>query len=195
MVAHYLLDKGPGSNPGEGTRLYFWCRFILSEYFVNDKFIQPWKMATPHLVFLRVAFDWVWSSSWFISFSVLVLKRPVAVVVGGRDTGRPRGVSGGGRSLIADCFRIASMYFCSKLETCSKSIVLSARSTSSSLSRKSRSKGNCIELFIILKSAIVTATEYQKCLWHLPGSCRRFCRLFIDKLIKTKAWLVYHYIY
>ena len=27
------------------------------------------------------------------------------------------------------------------------------------------------------------------------GSCRRFCRLFIDKLIKTKAWLVYHYIY
>ena len=28
-----------------------------------------------------------------------------------------------------------------------------------------------------------------------PGSCRRFCRLFIDKLIKTKAWLVYHYIY
>ena len=26
-------------------------------------------------------------------------------------------------------------------------------------------------------------------------SCRRFCRLFIDKLIKTKAWLVYHYIY
>ena len=27
------------------------------------------------------------------------------------------------------------------------------------------------------------------------GSCRRFCRLFIDKLIKTKAWLVYLYIY
>ena len=27
------------------------------------------------------------------------------------------------------------------------------------------------------------------------GSCRRFCRLFIDTLIKTKAWLVYHYIY
>ena len=27
------------------------------------------------------------------------------------------------------------------------------------------------------------------------GSCRRFCRLFIDKLIKSKAWLVYHYIY
>ena len=27
------------------------------------------------------------------------------------------------------------------------------------------------------------------------GSCRRFCRLFIDKLIKTNAWLVYHYIY
>ena len=26
------------------------------------------------------------------------------------------------------------------------------------------------------------------------GSCRRFCRLFIDKVIKTKAWLVYHYI-
>ena len=27
------------------------------------------------------------------------------------------------------------------------------------------------------------------------GSCRRFCRLFIDKLIKTTALLVYHYIY
>ena len=27
------------------------------------------------------------------------------------------------------------------------------------------------------------------------GSCRRFCRLFIDILIKTKAWLIYHCIY
>ena len=27
------------------------------------------------------------------------------------------------------------------------------------------------------------------------GSCWRFCKLFINKLIKTKAWLVYHYIY
>ena len=26
------------------------------------------------------------------------------------------------------------------------------------------------------------------------GRCKRFCRLFIDKLIKTKAWLVYHYL-
>ena len=39
-----------------------------------------------------------------------------------------------------------------------------------------------------------TILAYSFC-QNSTGSCRRFCRLFIDKLIKTKAWLVYHYIH
>ena len=44
----------------------------------------------------------------------------------------------------------------------------------------------------LFQDKTILAYSFRK---NSAGSCRRFCRLFIDKLIKTKAWLVYHYIY